>query len=529
MTWRNRISYRVFILILVAVAAIGLMAVYRTHTSAVNASWLGAVATSNVAPLNENEVQPLVDSNRAMEAVAARVTPAVVNINVTAKIEPSQNDQQMQQFFGQFFGRQFQPQPPRPQIERGEGSGVIISPDGFIVTNYHVVRGATSVSVTLNNKQVYDGKVVGYDQLADVAVVKISAGNNLPNLPWGDSNQLKPGERVLAFGNPFGLQFTVTSGIISGLGRPRLEAGEFKARAGYIQTDAAINEGNSGGPLCDVQGQVIGIDTAIFTPSGGFAGIGFALPSNVAKYSADQLIRYGKVTYGYLGVMIGNVDPKVAKALGTNSTNGAIVQQVDPGSPAAKAGLKTYDIITRLNGQTMQDSGQLQVAVGELPPGTTANLTVVRNGKPMDVSVKVGTLSMGEGSQMPAAEKSTSGVQLGVGITDLTSSLREQLQVPPDVQGVLVKSVVPGGPADSATPNPLVPGAIIEQVNRKPVTSTDELRNLLSGLPKGQDILVLAWFQGQSFVTVVHPVESMPPVGGPSQPSPDDDNGPPQQ
>src|SRR5690348_1907999 len=290
-----------------------------------------AVAEPAAAALDANSVQPLLSLDRAMETLAARVTPAVVNVVVTSrsKAQPvSQEDgDDMSQFFGQFFGHNgpMMPMPTRPQprVEHGLGSGVIISPNGYIVTNDHVVKDATDIRVTLNDRRILPARLVGADPLTDLAVLKVD-GSNLPSVPWGDSTELKPGETVLAFGNPSGMRFTVTRGIVSGLNRPnpdddRRKPGEF------IQTDAAINPGNSGGPLVNARGEVVGINTFLISPSGSFSGMGFAIPAQIVRPTVDTLIKDGKVEHARMGIGITDVTPENAKFFHLSNASGALV------------------------------------------------------------------------------------------------------------------------------------------------------------------------------------------------------------
>ena len=325
-------------------------------------------ASFTAAPIDDDSVSSLVALDKAVEQVAARVTPAVVNIAVTSKSTGDDSDaesngdgesqphgrrQQGQQAlppgFSQFFGPgspfgggNMQQGPQQPQVEHGIGSGIIISPDGYIVTNNHVVEGATQIKVTLNDRRVLTGKVVGTDKLTDLAVVKVDA-HNLPSIAWGDSARLHPGQTVLAFGSPFGsLQFSVTRGIISALNRPNNFSGDRRAPGGLIQTDAAINPGNSGGPLVNAHGELIGINNGIMTSSGSFAGAGFAIPSQIVRSVADQLIKSGTVHHGYLGITMNDVTPENASFFKLQDADGAIVSQVSADSPAAQAGLKEW-------------------------------------------------------------------------------------------------------------------------------------------------------------------------------------------
>ena len=271
---------------------------------------------------------------------------------------------------------------PQPQIEHGVGSGVIISPDGYIVTNDHVVDGATEMRVTMNDRRVFTAKLVGVDKLNDLAVIKIDA-HNLPSIPWGDSTKLHPGQTVLAFGSPFGyFQFSVTRGIISALNRPNPYTDDPRKPGDFIQTDAAINPGNSGGPLVDAHGELIGIDTFIISNSGSFAGAGFAIPSEIAKASVDQIIKTGTVHHGYLGISMNDVTPDNAQFFNLPDASGAIISQVTPDSPAGRAGLKNGDVLRELNGKKIVDGRALQVAVSETAPGTAIELGILRDGKP---------------------------------------------------------------------------------------------------------------------------------------------------
>src|ERR1700761_4696958 len=312
----------------------------------------GPVAAETVAPLDNNSVAALTALDHAMESLAARVTPAIVNVAVTSKSEEQPVDMQegesqgLPPGLGQFFGfggngGQHMQMPQQPELQHGIGSGVIISPDGYIVTNNHVVDGATQIKVTLHDRRVLNAKVIGRDKLTDLAVIKIDA-HDLPTIQWGDSSKLQPGQTVLAFGSPFGsLQFSVTRGIVSALDRPNMFRGaDARKPGGYIQTDAAINPGNSGGPLVNVHGELVGINTGIMTDSGSFAGAGFAIPEQIAKATAEQIIKTGSVRHGYLGITMNDVTPENAHFFNLEHANGAIVAQVTPDSPASHAGLE---------------------------------------------------------------------------------------------------------------------------------------------------------------------------------------------
>ncbi len=470
-------------------------------------------ASAAPAPaLDNSSIAPLVSLDNAMEALTARVTPAVVNVTVTSKVSPretaddqggqEQQQQQMQQFFGP-FGQFFQGvpmQPQQPTIEHGEGSGVIISPDGFIVTNNHVVRGAINISVTMSNRDVYAAKLIGTDPLTDLAVIRINA-RNLPYLTWGDSSQLRPGQMVLAFGNPYGFKFTVTRGIISALNRPNPGADRRKP-GGFIQTDAAINPGNSGGALVDARGQLIGVNTFLVSPSGTFSGMGFAIPTEIVKPTADQLIKNGKVEHGYMGISISDVTPDNAKFFDVKKAVGAVVTDVTPDSPGSRAGLKTGDVITALNGKPVNDAGALQMKVSQQQPGDTIHLEVARNGQIMNLPVTLGSMNGGPGTEV--AQNSNGKGRWGMGLANLTPEVRQQIQAPGSVHGAVIEQVRSGSPADNAG---LSAGDVIVSVNRKPTTGASEAAQALSSIPQGQDALVLVWSNGGQVFRVLHPSE----------------------
>ncbi|HEX4067510.1 MAG TPA: Do family serine endopeptidase [Acidobacteriaceae bacterium] len=470
------------------------------------------------APLDDSSVAPLLSFDHAMETLAARVTPAVVNVAVTSKMnarELSEEDggqgqdqeqqQQMQQFFGpgspfgQFFQGPMQQQ-QQPSIEHGIGSGVIISPDGYIVTNNHVVQGAVNISVTMSNRDVYPAKLIGADPLTDIAVIKIN-GHNLPSLPWGDSSNLRPGELVLAFGNPYNENFTVTRGIISALNRPNPEADRRKPGE-FIQTDAAINPGNSGGALVDARGQLIGINTFLVSPTGSFSGMGFAIPTEIAQPTAEALIKNGKVDHGYIGISINDVTPTNAKFFGVQKAEGAIVADVTPDSPGGKAGLKTGDVIVELDGKPVSDAGQLQMETSQKQPGDTVHLEVVRNGDRMNVPVTLGSFNHGQVEEV--AQNGNGKGRWGLGLADLSPDVRRQVQAPASVHGAVVESVRSGSPADNAE---IQRGDIIISVNRKPTPDAAAVAQQLSSVPAGQDALVLVWANGGDTFLVLHPNE----------------------
>ncbi|HLH34493.1 MAG TPA: Do family serine endopeptidase [Alloacidobacterium sp.] len=466
------------------------------------------------APLDDNSVAPLLSFDQAMETLAARVTPAVVNVTVTSKVnspqEPTSDDddqdgqqqQQMPPMFGPGspFGRFFQmPQQQGPTIEHGLGSGVIISPDGYIVTNNHVVNGAMDIRVTMSNREVYPAKLVGADPLTDLAVIKID-GKNLPSIPWGDSSKLRPGQMVLAFGNPLGFRFTVTRGIISALHRSNPYGSDRHKPGEFIQTDAAINQGNSGGALVDARGELIGINTFIISPTGSFAGMGFAIPQEIVQHTAETLIRDGKVNHGFMGVTIADVTPDNAKFFDMHKAAGAVVSDVNPDSPGAKAGLKTGDVITAINGKEVTDAGELQMEVTQKQAGDTVHLEVARDGKTLNIPVTLQPLN--SKAEHEVAQTGSGKGRWGLSLDNITPDVRSQLQLPENVHGAVIQNVKSGSPADNAG---LQPGDVIVSVNRKPTNSASEAANALTSIPSGQDALLLVWSQGGKGFIVLHP------------------------
>jgi serine protease Do len=470
-------------------------------------------AGNSAAPLDNGSVSALTSLDEAMETVASHVTPAVVNVAVTARAsaqEASQepnDDQQEQQVppeFRRFFGGQM-PQQQGPQIEHGIGSGVIISPDGYIVTNNHVVQGATQIKVTLHDRRILTGKVIGTDKLTDLAVIKVDA-TNLPSIGWGDSAQLKPGQTVLAFGSPFGyFQFSVTRGIISALDRPNPFKDDPRKPGGFIQTDAAINPGNSGGPLVDAHGELIGINTFIISGSGSFAGAGFAIPAQTAQATVEQIIKTGAAHHGYLGIGIEDANPENAKFFNLTDASGAIVTQVTADSPGSQAGLKTGDVIRQIDGKPVPTSSALQMAVSERTPGTTVSMEILRDGKPQSISVKLGEY---HANNEVAQDSSSTGQQkgkLGIAVNDLTADVRQQLSVPSQLKGVAVEEVRPASPAEDAG---LQPGDVIVEINRHPVQSAENFASEVHSTPAGKDLLLTVWSNGNVTYRVVHPESS---------------------
>ncbi len=437
--------------------------------------------TQSFAKTDTNEDLAILDmSSKAFVNIVKKAKPAVVNIKVektTTSNYPGglgPEDLFNNPFFEQFFGPQFRQQQQKPQERKqyGLGSGFIISKDGFILTNNHVVDQADSIKVTLSDDRDFDAKVIGTDPQTDVALIKIEDPENLPVLPLGDSSALEPGEWVIAIGNPFGLSQTVTVGVVSATGRSSVGISDYE---NFIQTDAAINPGNSGGPLINGKGEVIGINTALFSRTGGYMGIGFAIPINMAKSIEGQLQKEGKVTRGWLGVVIQNVDKNLAESFGLKEANGILVSQVQKDSPASAAGLQQGDIILRLNGAEVQNVSVLRNQVALLQPGSKAMLDIMRDGRDKKIQITIG--------EQPADFSKGGGVQsgndlldqYGLSLQELTPELARKFNYE-EGSGLIISDVASGSAAEAAG---LKPGQLVEEVNRARVSNLNDLDNIL--------------------------------------------------
>jgi serine protease Do len=500
--WKRRLA--------MPMIAVALLASFVTYECAKPAAARAANAAPSAAPLDVDSVSSLLALDKAMETLAARVTPAVVNVTVTSRTKPEASGKQMpedmQQFFGQGgpFGQMFGPhmQQRQPEIEHGMGSGVVISPDGYIVTNNHVIEGAVDIRVTTSNRRVLKAKLVGADPLTDLAVLKVNA-TDLASAPWGDSKEVRPGQTVLAFGNPYGFRFTVTRGIISAVNRANPDPTNPSKPGQFLQTDAAINPGNSGGPLVDARGEVIGINTFLISSSGSFSGMGFAIPTQIVRPTVETLIRDGKVSHGHIGIGIADVTPENAKFF-DNSTTGGVVTQVEPDSPGAKAGLQIGDVITEIDGQKVTDAGELQVMVGQKQPGSKITLKVLRDGKSITIPVTLEELGNRTAEGRDDSAKGEGKMHWGIGLSNLTPEIRDQLQAPRELHGAVIEQVAPGSSADNAG---LQQGDIILEVNRHKVQTASEVQQALSSVPKGQDALLLVWSNGGNTFRVLHAPE----------------------
>jgi serine protease Do len=460
-----------------------------------------AVAAS--VPVDESPVARNSGPYTSFAPIVKKVSPGVVQIMVRGKANNMSvpdgfgfNDPFWRRFFGEQFGRQMPNRQFAPPRQRGLGSGVIVTKDGYILTNNHVVENAEEVKVSLQDAREFTAKVIGRDPKSDIAVIKIDE-KDLPTVPMADSDKVQVGDLVLAIGNPFGVGQTVTTGIVSATGRGNLGIEDYED---FIQTDAAINPGNSGGALVDVEGRLIGINTAIFSQSGGNQGIGFAVPSSLARTVMDSLIKDGRVTRGYLGIMIQDLTPALAKEFKLKDTSGALVGEVVAKGPADKAGFKDGDVVLEYNGKKVSDSRRLRLAVGETKPGTSVPVKILRDGESRTLRVTVQQLPGSVGMAKNASPDSNdNGTLNGVSVGDLDQQSRAALKVPANVTGVVVTEVQPDSPAAEAG---LKQGDIIQEINRHPVKTTEEAVSLTEHT-KDKVTLLRVWSNGGSRFLVV--------------------------
>ncbi len=426
-------------------------------------------------------------ATRSVAEIAQQTMPAVVNIST--RHTPDPRSQRRRQFppmpgpgdpFEEFF-RRFGPQRPPSREQRSVGSGFIISRDGYIVTNNHVIDGADTIIVRMSDEEEYEATPIGTDEKTDLALIKIEPAQLLPSVPFGQSAGLEVGNWVIAIGNPFGLSQTVTIGIVSAKGRV-IGAGPYD---NFIQTDASINPGNSGGPLINLQGEVVGVNTAIYSRRGGNIGIGFAIPIDLAKSVVQQLREKGSVTRGWLGVMIQSVTPELAKSFDLADPKGALVAEVTPDSPAHRAGLERGDIIVAFNQTEIVNSRELPALVAQTPVGTQAIIGVLRGGKSQTLTVTLGELKDERQTEMASGEASPG--NWGMTVTAITPDIRRQLQIEAAQKGVVVSEVEPGSAASRAG---VRRGDVIEEVNRRAVASVSDFTTIVSEM-QDQDRLLL--------------------------------------
>jgi len=459
--------------------------------------------------ISSKSVDILTQLSEAQSEVAAVATPSVVNISTTRVIKSREEapfDLFDDPFFRRFFGDQLpHPNVPKEHKEQSLGSGVIVSEDGYIVTNNHVIEKAQEIKVLLSNKKDYKAKLIGADPKTDIAVIKIDA-KGLTALPWGDSNKLHVGEVVFAIGNPFGLNQTVTMGMISAVGRANVGIADYED---FIQTDAAINPGNSGGALINAHGELIGINTAILSRTGGYQGIGFAVPSSMARQVMDSLVKYKKVVRGWLGVSIQEVTSDLAEEFGVRDLKGALVSGVMKKSPAEKAGIRQGDVILQYNGKVVEDTGHLRNMVSQTPLGTAVKVRILRQKKELEMEVSIAELpkklaeaSSGEEDSAENGEEEESNVLSGLIVRELTPDLAGRFGFEENEKGVVVIKVDAGSRIYEAG---IRPGDIILQINQKNVTTLEEYKKAVSKLKAKERILLLMRRKGQDLFVTIKP------------------------
>jgi serine protease Do len=470
-------------------------------------SHIGVISTLPAkSQVSAKSIEILTQLSDAQSEVAALATPSVVNISTTRVVRSRDevpSDLFDDPFFRRFFGDQLpQKNAPKEHKEQSLGSGVVVSEDGYIVTNNHVIEKAQEIKVLLSNKRDYQAKLIGADPKTDIAVIKIDA-KGLTALPWGDSNKLRVGEVVFAIGNPFGLNQTVTMGMISAVGRANVGIADYED---FIQTDAAINPGNSGGALINAQGELIGINTAILSRTGGYQGIGFAVPSSMARQVMDSLVKYKKVVRGWLGVSIQEVTSDLAEEFGVKDLKGALVSGVMKGSPAEKAGIKQGDVILEYNGRTVEDTGHLRNMVSQSPIGAKERVKILRQKKEIETEVVIAELpkKMAEASarslnEEPEQEAENSALA-GMVVRELTPALAARLGLDRHEQGVVCVKIDADSRAYEAG---IRSGDIVVQINQQNIATLEEYKRAVSGLKSKERVLLLIRRKGEDlFVTI---------------------------
>jgi serine protease Do len=439
------------------------------------------------------------------EDLAEKLVPTVVNVSTTMKLEAPEKGElppmpelppgsPFEEFFKDFYDQYQNGAPPAEEKASSLGSGFVIdAANGYIVTNNHVIKDAEEIKVILNDNTSLEATLVGTDEKTDIALLKVKTTKPLTAVTWGDSDKARVGSWILAIGNPFGLGGTVTAGIVSARHRD-INAGPYDE---FIQTDASINKGNSGGPMFNMNGEVVGVNTAIFSPSGGSVGIGFAVPSNLARNVTDQLIKYGKTKRGWLGVRIQEVTPEIAESLKLEKPAGALVARVTPKGPAEKAGIKTGDVIMKFDGKDINEMRELPKLVAEAEVGKKSTLTLWRKGKELSVTVDLGQLEKAEESGMIAGKKeekkepnfkSTAVESIGLSLTALDDQLRDTYKIPKTTNGVLVTEVKKDG---LAIEKGIMPGDVIVEVDQQEVTEPTQVIDRIAAAEKAKHISVL--------------------------------------
>jgi serine protease Do len=458
--------------------------------------------------VSSKSIEILTQLSEAQSEVAALATPSIVNISTT-RVVKSREESPFDLFDDPFFRRFFGDQAPHSNIpkehkEQSLGSGVIVSEDGYIVTNNHVIEKAQEIKVLLSNKRDYKAKLVGADPKTDISVIKIDVKGLTP-LPWGDSNKLKVGEIVFAIGNPFALNQTVTMGMISAVGRANVGIADYED---FIQTDAAINPGNSGGALINARGELIGINTAILSRTGGYQGIGFAVPSSMARQVMDSLVKYKKVVRGWLGVTIQEVTSDLAEEFGVKDLKGALVSGVLKGSPAEKAGIKQGDVILEYDGKTVEDTGHLRNMVSRTPINTKVKVSILRQKKEIDTEVLIAELpkKIAESSSRTPDEtpdeEEESGALTGLVVREITPDIARQLGIDEQEKGVIAIKVDSDSRVYEAG---IRPGDMILQINQKNIASLENYKQAVSKIKAKDRVLLLIRRKGEDLFVTIRP------------------------
>ncbi|MBI5634430.1 MAG: DegQ family serine endoprotease [Nitrospirae bacterium] len=439
----------------------------------------------------------IIDTSKAFSEIAGSISPSVVNISTT-KVMRRESGSSLEDPFFDLLNPFRNFKMPKKWKEQSLGSGVIVSTDGYIITNNHVVEQADEIRVTLFDKRSFKAKFIGADTKTDIAIVKIEA-DNLKAAQWGDSDKLQVGEFVLAIGNPYGLSHTVTMGIISAVGRANVGIADYED---FIQTDAAINPGNSGGPLVNIRGELIGVNTAIFSRSGGYQGIGFAVPSNMTRLVMNQLVDKGKVTRGWLGVTIQELTPELSQKFGLKSEKGALVGDIAKGSPAEKSGIKRGDIILEYNGKKISDVGNLRNMVAQSKVGSEIPITILRGGKEYSVNVVIVELpkDMAEATPGNTPEDPTFEGLSGLTAMELSREIARQLGLHKDEKGVVVFRVEAGSPAEEAG---IRKGDVIQEIDRKRIEGLNDYNKAVSGMKPGDAALLFVNRGGKKFYVTI--------------------------
>lgn len=488
--------------VIVSLLAGGLAGSWTTAKTGISPFRKVEAATMSLSTAPGSAIENQISFERGFEPVVERVLPSVVNISSSKIIRsperspqsPLYSDPFLQQFFGDEFSELFRT--PQERREHSLGSGVLVSSDGHILTNNHVVDGASEIIISLSDKRELKAQVIGTDPKTDIAVLRVDA-KDLPVANFGDSSKMRVGNFIITVGNPFGIGQTVTMGIISATGRSGLGIEDYED---FIQTDAAINPGNSGGAMVNVRGELVGINTAIISGGGGSEGVGFAIPVNMARGVMDQILKHGKVTRGWLGVSVQTLTPEIAKAFGLPAERGgALVTDVTPDSPASRSGLLKGDVIRQLNGETVNDSSALSLKISTMAPQTTVRLKVNRNGQERDMTAVLAELPAKEAGK-PIADKESGSPRLGLSIEPLTPQLAKQLGLGPQTRGLVLSDVLSGSSAEEAG---LHRGDVVQEVNHQSVATIEQFQSAIA--KAGNEPVLFLIVRGGSHLYVVVP------------------------